>query len=170
MRVNRLVLLGLLVMACKTQVPSSTSTYSEDLGVHRLDLTRIQRVSDSIVTIEEPVDVAVAEKLPTEITTEIDSVNQLIIAANREQKLWDGFVIQVYRGSSRSDAYSAQRNINDLYPEMETEVKYYQPTYRVKAGKYFDRLEAARDFQIIKEIYPRALLVPDKLPLQITNE
>lgn len=164
MRFDRLIVLSLLVWACKPTQVVTSSVYREDLSVHRLtfDPAQIVDTSDDETEIEDNSD---APYLPNAITEELDSVNQLIIAANKKRKYWDGYVIQVYRGDSRSDAYQIKNTIQETFPELAPQVSYYQPTYRVKAGQYFDRLEATRKHQEVIKLYPRALLLPEKLPL-----
>ena len=164
MRFNRVLIVTLLLAACKTAQVTSTAEYQEDLSIHRLDL--LAETVDQATTEETAfIDNSEAVYYPGEITMELDSVNQLIIAANKKQKLWDGYIIQVYRGDSRNEAYSIRADLDEYYPELMAEVSYFQPTYRVKAGQFFDRLEATRVFNQLKLVYPRALLLPEKLPL-----
>ena len=170
MRLNRLTFIVLLLAsACKPAQVVTTSVYREDLSVHRLKLEDAS-IADSSNEIETVIDNSEAIYHENEITTELDSINQLITEANKKRRVWDGYVIQVYRGNSRSDAYKAKNNIEDFFPDLEAEVSYRQPTYRVKAGEYFDRLKATRKYQEVLKLYPRALLLPEKLPLPSQDE
>jgi hypothetical protein len=167
MRIDRLIILMLLMAACKPVQVVTTTAYKEDLSVHRLDFEPIDTQEKS--SDVEFVDNSEAIYYPNEITSELDSVNQLIVNANIKRKYWDGYVIQVYRGNSRSDAYKVMEAMNDFFPTLDAKVSYYQPTYRVKAGSFFNRLKATRTYQDVKELYPRALLLPEKLPLPDQN-
>lgn len=165
MRLDRLILLVfIVVVSCKPTQVTTTSVYREDLSDHRLEFEDV-RIEDNSDKEESVTDNSVATYFENEITNELDSINQLIIDANKKRKVWDGYVIQVYRGNSRADAYKARDNVEDFFPDLEAEVKYRQPTYRVKTGQYFDRLKATRKYQEVLKLYPRALLLPEKLPL-----
>ena len=50
-------------------------------------------------------------------------------------------------------------------PNLESEVQYIQPNFRVKTGKYFTRLDAQADYMAIKRYFPGAIVVPDKIPI-----
>ena len=152
-----------MLAACKTAQVTTPLEYDEDLSVHRKDFP--QTIAKQIDLVEEEIiDNSQAVYYEGEITQELDSVNQIIIDRNKKQKLWDGYVIQVYRGDSRNEAYSIKGELDEHYPELAAEVSYFQPTYRVKAGRFFDRLEATRIFNQLKMAYPRALLLPEQLP------
>lgn len=164
MRFNRFIVISLFVFACKpTQVTTSTA-YREDLSVHRLEFPAID-LNETPQAVDEVIENDVAVYYPNEITRELDSVNQLILASNLKRKYWDGYIIQVYRGDSRSDAYTIRDNMEEFFPDLKAEVTYYQPTYRVNAGQFFDRMKATRKYQEVLALYPRALLLPEKLPL-----
>ena len=170
MRLDRLILVFyILLPACKPVQVVTTSVYHEDLSVHRLKFPNFS-IEDSSDEIETVIDNSEGIYFKNEITNELDSINQLIIETNKKRRIWDGYVIQVYRGNSRADANKAKENIEDFFPDLDAEVSYRQPTYRVKAGQYFDRLKATRKYQEVLKLYPRALLLPEKLPLPSQNE
>jgi hypothetical protein len=164
MRLDRLTIIILFLAACKPTQVTTTSVYREDLSVHRLEFAEAN-IGESEDENDPVIDNSATFYSKSEITNELDSVNQLIILSNQKKKLWDGYVIQVYRGNSRADAYRARDNVEEFFSDLEAEVSYRQPTYRVKVGQYFDRLEATRKYQEVLAIYPRALLLPEKLPL-----
>lgn len=170
MRTYRLVLIILILAGCKaSSVVSTTESYSEDLSKYRPVL---DEKSDSLVTskpdVQEPItqDVNVFTK---DVTFEIDSINQLLVQENASSS-WDGYTIQIYRGNSRSEARQAANEAKSLFPDLEPEIMYYQPTFRVKMGSYFDRIKATKAFIEVKEYFPRALLLPEKLELQANEE
>ena len=75
----------------------------------------------------------------------------------------DGYVIQVYSGTNRKEADSAQVKMNTLFPELEAKQNYRQPNFRVRGGKFIDRLEANRIYNEVKKEFSRALLIPERL-------
>ncbi|GAA4805373.1 hypothetical protein GCM10023231_38210 [Olivibacter ginsenosidimutans] len=53
-----------------------------------------------------------------------------------------GYRVQIYSGSNRTDAYSAQARFKQIYKDLNTYVGYEQPNYRVKVGDFTSRSEA----------------------------
>ena len=160
MRAYRLIIL-LLLAACKASPPStSTSSYTEDLGIYRPVMLPVEDET------EKP-DVPEAQTEPYtpligHIKQEIDSISRVAIAANKEGRYADGYVIQVYSGNSREAANLARSKMYEYFAELEPKVSYRQPNFRVKAGKFTDRLKANKIHQKVKEEFPRALLLPER--------
>jgi hypothetical protein len=50
--------------------------------------------------------------------------------------------------------------------QLNSELEYEQPNFRVKTGKYFTRLEAEMDYAKVRQYFPAAIVVPDKIPLK----
>jgi len=162
MRYYRILILSTVILGCKgAAVVQQAVPYSENLSVHRLDFTQ-EVVKDSSLNQSEILDPV---ELTGHIKTELDSINKIIIEKNKSRKYWDGYVIQVYNGNSRQAARQAINILRREYPEMNSVMSYYQPNYRVKVGKFFDRLAATKAYEDMKLHFPRALLLPDKLPI-----
>lgn len=53
-----------------------------------------------------------------------------------------GFRVQIYMGSSRSEAYAEQARFQRLFSDIDTYVTYEAPNYRVKVGDFRSRSEA----------------------------
>ncbi len=160
MRANRLIILFILG-ACKATTPTgSTGSYSEDLGIHRPVM--IQSESEEGNNEEQEVKTEPYKPLTGHIKQELDSISKVAFEQNREGKYIDGYIIQVYSGNSREDANRARSKMSAFYPELEPKVSYHQPNFRVKAGKFINRLKANRVHQQVKEEFPRALLLPER--------
>lgn len=157
MRINRLAILILLV-GCKAATPTSTSKYSEDLSIHRPVMME-EMVNE---TAEETTQQEVYTPLTGHIKNELDSIAKIAYAENKAGKYVDGYVIQVYSGSSREEANQTRYRMYELFPELDPKVSYHQPNFRVKAGRFTDRLKANRIHQQVKVEFPRALLIPDR--------
>jgi len=167
MRVNRLIILAML-MACRATVPSSTEPYSEDLSIHR-PVTPVKPITpvkeegiNTKVMLSEEADYV---PLTGHIRAELDSITKVAYEQNKEGKYVDGFVIQVYSGTSRDEANTARSQMNQLFPELNPKMSYRQPSFRVKGGRFTDRLEAHRVYKIVKEEFQRALLIPERFLL-----
>ena len=149
----------LLLVACKAAPPPATlPTYEEDLSVHRPQL-------DSSAV--ESVEVKTEEFVPLtgHIKAELDSILRVSVTQNKEEKLIDGFVIQVYNGNSRDRANQVWNQMDRNFPDLSPKISYHQPNFRVKAGRFTDKLKAHRAFQQVKEEFPKALLVPERLSM-----
>lgn len=157
MRINRLAILILLV-GCKAATPTSTSKYSEDLSIHR----PVMMAEKEVETSEQKTQQETYTPLTGHIKNELDSISRVAYAENKAGKYVDGYVIQVYSGSSREEANNARSLMYELFPELEPKVSWHQPNFRVKAGKFTDRLKANRIHQQVKLEFPRALLIPDR--------
>ncbi|MEP5614265.1 MAG: SPOR domain-containing protein [Cyclobacteriaceae bacterium] len=158
MRYSGIIILSLLV-ACKAAPPAATiPTYEEDLSVHRPQL-------DSSLVISDVPATEAFVPLKGHIRAELDSIVKISVALNKEEKLVEGFVIQVYNGNSRDRANEVWRQMDSNFPELVAKVSYHQPNFRVKAGRFTDRLTAHRVFREVKEEFPKALLVPERLAM-----
>ena len=151
--------------ACKpSQVSNSASvTYEEDISfywkadVNNTDI-EVEEVDDSLILPASPEPFG-------HIKAELDSVISMIAYRNEQKRTWDGFIIQVYSGLSRDRAYEAKRLVQSVKPNLATRIEYYQPSYRVKCGAYFDQLEAHSVHEELLEYFPQALLLPEKVSL-----
>jgi hypothetical protein len=132
--------------------------YKEDLSIHqpKLDITVI---AASDPNSEEFVP------LSGHIKAELDSIIRISVAQNKEEKIIDGYVIRVYTGNSRDRANQIWTEVDSSFPELAPKISYHQPNFRVKAGRFTDRLEAYRVFQQVKEDFPRAQLVPERFTM-----
>ena len=107
------------------------------------------------------------KKVPHDpVTEQVNSILDSIARFNKARLFLDGYSIQVYAGMRRDEAMNVIKKIKDELSELTPDLKYEQPKFRVKAGSYFSRLEAQRDLRRVKQYFPTAILVPDKVPLK----
>ncbi|WP_425392798.1 SPOR domain-containing protein [Ekhidna sp.] len=157
MRTYRLIIL-LFFAACKATTPTAPSSYSEDLSVHRPELNS---AIDSVESEQEVVAQAY-KPLDGHIKSELDSISRIAYQENKAGKYVDGYIINVYSGSSRDEANQTRNKMEEIFPELNPKVTYHQPNFRVKAGRFTNRLKANRVYQQVKEEFPRALLIPER--------
>ena len=162
MRTYRLIILCFLA-ASKATTPTSTSVYSEDLSIHRPVMMELE--SDSVETTQEVITEPYTP-LTGHIKAELDSIAKVAYEQNKDGQYVDGFVIQVYSGNSRQDANDARNKMYEFFPELSPKVSYHQPNFRVKAGKFTNRLRAHRVYAEVKKEFPRALLIPERFLLK----
>ncbi len=89
----------------------------------------------------------------------LDSIDRYNLLANAV----DGFTIQIYSGLKREEALNAKKNLTSQLPDLDVDVQYAQPNFRVKVGKYFNRLDAQKDYMAVKKHFPTAIIIPDKV-------
>ena len=78
----------------------------------------------------------------------------------------NGYRIQIaaYSGvNSKSQAEYARNSFNSLFPYTQSYLIYNEPYFKVRVGNYYTRLQAYKDFETIRETYPSAYIVPDKI-------
>jgi hypothetical protein len=166
------ILLIVFVAGCapKTTTTSSTTTpgkYSEDLSIWRpkdqMPPDTTKRSSTQPNEIKK--STALVEAKFT-INEQLDGILDSISRINKANGVIDGFTIQVYSGVKREEALNAKKELSVALPDLDSDVLYVQPNYRVRVGKYYDRLQAQKDFLAIKRHFPNAIVIPERISIQ----
>lgn len=76
-----------------------------------------------------------------------------------------GYRVQIFTGSNRNEAYNAQSKFNGLYPEMKTYIIYREPNFKVRAGDFRTRLEAAKLMEQIRSQFTSVFIISEKINL-----
>lgn len=164
------------VIGCSPKTKTTTSDgdarHSEDLAyLRKLALpadTVIAKRPEDNVTVERDRSRYVEPRFA--VTEQLDAVLDSIDRINLEQGLIDGFTIQLYSGLNRDEALNAKKQIATTMPELDSEMQYVQPNFRVRVGKYYSRLDAHKDFMAVKRFFPKAILIPERIPInQVSN-
>ncbi len=160
-----IILIAIVLAGCATQKSSTTSTqskYSEDLSIWR------PKVEPAIVEITNGTE----ERKPTvyiepkyAVNEKIDVVLDSIDRYNLSRNFIEGFTIQIYTGLKREDALAAKKQLTSSLPTLEADIQYAQPNFKVKVGKYYNRLDAQQDYSEVKRYFNTAIIVPEKLPI-----
>lgn len=161
------------MFGCSSRVTTSgssagTGKYSEDLSVWRPE-TRLPSDTASASTSGNP-----ERRIRTDgyilarysVNKQLDTVLDSIHQQNLNRRALDGYTIQVYSGIKREDALNVKKRMSQSLPELESDVQYRQPNFRVRTGKYLTRLEAQRDYLAVKRHFPNAIVIPDRIELQ----
>jgi hypothetical protein len=153
----------LLVSCASTQTTNSTSysAYSEDLSYLHPVFEEASTNQTTPTTPEKKRTEYVDPKFTVNesLHTVLDSIDRI----NLNRRLIDGFSIQLYSGQKREEALNAKRTMDQHLPEMNAQMIYMQPTFRIKAGKYYTQLDAQKDYVAVKRYFPNAILIPDKI-------
>ncbi len=157
----------LIVWACKptqsTQGVQQNGKYSEDLSGLRPKAEEFTETT--VVPDHNKRDPKAYVEPQHTVNTRLDAVLDSIDRINLTRKFVEGYTIQVYSGMKREDALNARKQLTIALPELDSELQYLQPNYRLKTGKYFSRLEAEKDYQNVKRYFQAAILVPDKISI-----
>lgn len=76
-----------------------------------------------------------------------------------------GYRIQIFSGSDRKGAYSAQTKFQDRFPETRTYISYRDPNFKVKVGDFRSRLEAEKMIQELKPAFNGLYIISEKINL-----
>ncbi|MDN3550268.1 SPOR domain-containing protein [Mucilaginibacter aquaedulcis] len=80
-----------------------------------------------------------------------------------------GYRVQIFSGSNRKDAYSAQARLQDQYPELRTYIIYSEPNFKVRAGDFKTRLEAQKLMQELRPNFTSLFIIFEKINLPKTD-
>jgi hypothetical protein len=141
---------------------ASAGGYTEDLSVLR---PKVQAPKDSVIKTTEKSKQTVYVEPVYAVNEKLDNVLDSIDQINLARNFVEGFTIQVYSGR-REQAVDTKKQLSNLLPEITAEVQFTEPIFRVKAGKYFNWIDAQGDFTLIKKYFPAAIIIPDKIALK----
>ena len=163
-----LSVLLLVVLSCSPALNTQDGDgYYEDLSVLRPVYTVPEDQTEPEVELLDtstPAQDETAPPLVTEfdITQKLDSLLDTLAINNQQIKYVQGYTIQVYTGSSQSEANEAKAEVYKLLPGSRPSVSYDLPNYKVKVGKYYYRLQAQKEFAVLKKEFPSAILAPQQ--------
>lgn len=161
---------AMLILGCAARVTSTGTSgagkYSEDLSVWRPEVERLPAKVDSIAErpeqrIRTPEIIEPRYAVNNQLHTVLDSIHE----QNISKGFIDGYTIQIYSGIKREDALNVKKKISQSLPNLESDVEYRQPNFRVRTGKYLSRLEAQQDYLNVKQHFPNAIVIPDRIEL-----
>ena len=164
-----IILIAIVLASCATKKPTTTTStqgkYSEDISIWR---PKVEENTGNATTTaptdsrKQTVYVEPKHAVNKQVDVVLDSMDRYNLSRN----YIEGFTIQIYTGLKREDALSAKKQLSASLPDMDAEVHYAQPNFRVKVGKYYNRLEAQQDYSEVKRYFSSAIIVPDKLPIE----
>jgi hypothetical protein len=146
-----------------TGTKTPAGKYAEDLSVLRpkveLDTAKNGKNTDSNINNRTTRYVEPKVAITTSLNSSLDSVNRMNIARG----FVNGYTIQVYSGVKREEALNTKRQLSTSISGIDVEVQYVQPNFRVRAGKYYDRIQAQKDYIAIRKYFPNAIVLPERI-------
>ena len=153
-----LFVFALIITGCKTAKQPQVSQdgkYSEDLAPLRPTVTQSAE-STAVDEKNKRTEKTYVDKPQYTKNKQLDAVLDRIDRINLTRK---------YSGPKREDALNAKKQLTVSFPDLESELQYVQPNFRVKTGKYFTLLEAEKDFEQVRQHFQSAIVVPDKIAI-----
>lgn len=156
--------------ACTNPPASSTdvNSYQEDLSRYRESVVEQYDVQDTLGDTDSSTTKVVASmRTPAEHdqTEEIQSLLDDIKEVNSQNRYVDGYTVQVYTGTDRIRASTAEREVERLF-EINAEFSYERPNYKVKVGRFVNKLEAQKLYATLKAEFPGAIIIPQRIRVQ----
>ena len=169
-RILPFVLVALvLVTGCKPSQQTQTTAsqdgkYSEDLSSLR---PKVEEQAQDNTTTPDKIKRDPKAHVDAQFTVNkrLDAVLDSIDRLNLNRRAIEGYTIQVYSGTNKDDALNAKKQLTLAVPNLNSDVQYEQPNFKVRSGKYYTRLEAQKDFDQIKKFFPAAIVVPGQISM-----
>jgi hypothetical protein len=134
------------------------SSYSEDLSSLREKYERPEVAKPTEADAKSPF-VNPVRHSENELRIIMDS----LASRNKQRGFVEGHSVQVYSGASRNQATEIRTKIMEIFGDLNPEIRYEQPNYKVKVGFFAERIEAYPTYSKLKKEFPGALLVPERL-------
>lgn len=152
-----------------TQLPSKKNekVYEEDLSLYRPKFKSAHESGTQSSNLQ-PVQASktIFSDAPLHVNRKLDAILDTIAMRNKSVKFTNGFRIQIYVGNDRKSADDAKIYTYQKYPEIFPYLSYQQPIYKVKIGDFLNRMDAERYYSDIKDLYPSAMILPDKVEIK----
>jgi SPOR domain len=152
-----------------TQSPSKKNekVYEEDLSIYRPKFKSAHE-SETQNSDSQPVQASKTtfSDSPLHVNKKLDAILDTIAMRNKSVKFTNGFRIQIYVGNDRKAADDAKIYTYQKYPEIFPYLSYQQPIYKVKIGDFLNRMDAERYYSDIKDLYPSAMILPDRVEIK----
>ena len=152
-----------------SQSPSKKNekSYEEDLSIYRPKFKSANETNTQ-VSGSQPVQASkpTIPDSPLHVNKKLDAILDTIAMRNKSVKFTNGFRIQIYVGNDRRAADDAKIYTYQKYPEIFPYLSYQQPIYKVKIGDFLNRMDAERYYSDIKDLYPSAMILPDKVEIK----
>ncbi len=75
----------------------------------------------------------------------------------------NGYRVQIYTGSNRTEAFKAQSRFQESYPDTRTYISYSEPNFKVKVGDFRSRLEASKMARDVKAWFPLTFIISERI-------
>lgn len=95
----------------------------------------------------------------------LDTLLKRTVQKNKENPTIEGYRIQIHYGSNRQKARRIEKNFEQSYPGHDADLIYEQPYFKIRIGKFRNKIEAHKLYYEIKKDFSSAFIVPDEIEL-----
>ncbi|KAA9333731.1 sporulation protein [Adhaeribacter soli] len=137
----------------KTVAAGAKKSRTEDLSAYR---PKVAAVPENLT--------ASASVMPTHhVNEKVASLLDTVANANKNIKYAQGYRILAYTGNDRKTAFDLRKAIIGQMPEERDYLTYVQPTFKLKIGDFYSRMEANQALQQIRNIVPNASIIAEQV-------
>lgn len=172
MRFATLIIALFFLAACSSKVTTSSTTgsgkYSEDLsGLRKVeplptDTLKATGTGNTELKRNPAIYLEPRHSINQSLDVVLDSIDRIHLANG----VVDGYTIQLYSGVQRDEALDVRKQVATMLPQIDADMQFVQPNFRVRAGKYMNRLEAQKDYMTVKRYFPNAIIIPDRIAIK----
>lgn len=160
------LVVSLVLFGCsKSTVPASSDNerYKEDLSALRPHYEKPELPKDTVaVEAEDYSHITPSGHVTKELNAVLDSIDML----KKDVRFIDGFTIQVYSGTNSEEARLSRGKVYSILPDSNPILKFEEPNFKVKVGKYYSRIEAQKAYAQLKKKFPNAIIIPERIYIQ----
>ncbi|MFC5269073.1 sporulation protein [Adhaeribacter terreus] len=114
--------------------------------------------------VAAPSETAAAAIAPTNhVNEKVEMLLDTLAAANKNIKYAQGYRILVYTGNDRKTAFDLRKTVVNQLPEEREYLTYVQPTFKLKIGDFYTRMEANEVLQQLRNIAPNASIISEQI-------
>jgi hypothetical protein len=91
-------------------------------------------------------------------TLQVQAMLDSMAAANFKANRIQGFRILLYSGNNRDEAGKAKETVYRLFPKSDVYTAYSAPTFKVRTGDFYTRIDAWQHLIKLKAAFPGAVI------------
>lgn len=141
------------------------SSFVQDLTTYRPAFSEPITPQNTVATPSKSI-VFDKKEASKAVNKRLDPILDTLAARNKGIKYANGFRIQIYVGNDKRAADEAKIFTYQTFPEIFPYLVYQQPVYKVKVGDFLNRMDAERYCATIRDSYPSAMILPDKVEIK----
>ena len=145
---------------------SASDTEAEDLSKYRPKFKLPPASGTTANAAENPFTPLPGSTPTNHVNERVAALLDTMATMNRSVRFAKGYRILVYTGYERKEAMDLRNTLVRRLPDEQVYPQYKQPTWRVKVGDYFNRMEANQALLRIRDIAPKATIVEDQINIK----
>lgn len=103
---------------------------------------------------------------PYLVNKQLDALLDSVANERRKANLINGFRILLYSGNDREKASKAKEMAYRLIRNSNVYTSYQSPTFKVKLGDYYQKIDAYLALKKIVSVFPKAVIIQEVVKLK----